>query len=50
LNTKDAELDTQIKSWVIGNLLAFATDKYGQDKLFFKFYIVNRCKQQFAAP
>jgi uncharacterized membrane-anchored protein len=50
LNLKDAELDTQIKSWVIDNLLAFATDKYGQDKLFFKFYIVNRCKQQFAAP
>ena len=50
LNLKDAEFDTQIKSWVIDNLLAFATDKYGQDKLFFKFYIVNRCKQQFAAP
>jgi hypothetical protein len=49
-NAKDVELDTQIKAWVIGNLLAFATDKYGQDKLFFKFYIVNRCKQQFAAP
>ena len=43
----DVQSDTQIKTWVIDNLLAFATDKYGQDKLFFKFYIVNRCKKQF---
>ena len=27
-----------------------ANEKYGQDKLFFKFYINNRCKQQFAVP
>ena len=45
---QDAAFDTQIKSWVIEHLLEFATDKYGQDKLFFKFYIVNRCKKQFA--
>ena len=44
----DVQSDTQIKTWVIDNLLAFATDKYGQDALFFKFYIVNRCKKQFA--
>ena len=44
----DVHNDTQIKTWVIDNLLAFATDKYGQDALFFKFYIVNRCKKQFA--
>ena len=45
---QDAAFDTQIKSWVIEHLLEFATEKYGQDKLFFKFYIVNRCKKQFA--
>ncbi len=45
----DVRNDTQIKTWVIDNLLAFATDKYGQDALFFKFYIVNRCKKQFAS-
>ena len=45
---QDAAFDTQIKSWVIDHLLEFATEKYGQDKLFFKFYIVNRCKKQFA--
>ena len=45
---QDSAFDTQIKSWVIEHLLEFATDKYGQDKLFFKFYIVNRCKKQFA--
>ena len=44
----DAAFDTQVKSWVIEHLLDFATEKYGQDKLFFKFYIVNRCKKQFA--
>ena len=44
----DMQNDTQIKTWVIDHLLDFATEKYGQDKLFFKFYIVNRCKKQFA--
>ncbi|NBW55291.1 MAG: hypothetical protein EBR42_08325 [Betaproteobacteria bacterium] len=44
----DVQHDTQIKTWVTDNLLAFATEKYGQDALFFKFYIVNRCKKQFA--
>ena len=48
LSAQDAAFDTQIKSWVIEHLLDFATEKYGQDKLFFKFYIVNRCKKQFA--
>ena len=47
-SAQDAAFDTQIKSWVIEHLLEFATEKYGQDKLFFKFYIVNRCKKQFA--
>jgi len=47
-SAQDAAFDTQIKSWVIEHLLDFATEKYGQDKLFFKFYIVNRCKKQFA--
>jgi hypothetical protein len=45
---QDLASDTQIKTWVIDHLLDFATEKYGQDKLFFKFYIVNRCKKQFA--
>ena len=45
---QDFASDTQIKTWVIEHLLDFATEKYGQDKLFFKFYIVNRCKKQFA--
>jgi hypothetical protein len=35
---------------VIDRLFVFAQEKYGQDKLFFKFYINNRCKQQFAGP
>ena len=48
LGAQDAAFDTQVKSWVIEYLLDFATEKYGQDKLFFKFYIVNRCKKQFA--
>ena len=48
LSAQDAVSDTQIKTWVIEHLLDFATEKYGQDKLFFKFYIVNRCKKQFA--
>jgi hypothetical protein len=47
-SAQDATSDIQIKTWVIEHLLDFATDKYGQDKLFFKFYIVNRCKKQFA--
>ena len=47
-SAQDLSSDTQIKTWVIDHLLDFATDKYGQDKLFFKFYIVNRCKKQFA--
>ena len=47
-STTDMQNDTQIKTWVIDHLLDFATEKYGQDKLFFKFYIVNRCKKQFA--
>ena len=47
-SAQDLASDTQIKTWVIDHLLDFATDKYGQDKLFFKFYIVNRCKKQFA--
>ncbi len=47
-SAQDATSDTQIKTWVIENLLDFATEKFGQDKLFFKFYIVNRCKKQFA--
>ena len=47
-SAQDLASDTQIKTWVINHLLDFATDKYGQDKLFFKFYIVNRCKKQFA--
>ena len=47
-SAQDLASDTQIKTWVIDHLLDFATEKYGQDKLFFKFYIVNRCKKQFA--
>jgi hypothetical protein len=47
-SAQDLASDTQIKTWVIDHMLDFATDKYGQDKLFFKFYIVNRCKKQFA--
>ena len=47
-SAQDLSSDTQIKTWVIDHLLDFATEKYGQDKLFFKFYIVNRCKKQFA--
>ena len=47
-SAQDLSSDTLIKTWVIDHLLDFATDKYGQDKLFFKFYIVNRCKKQFA--
>ena len=47
-SAQDAASDAQIKTWVIDHLLDFATEKYGQDKLFFKFYIVNRCKKQFA--
>jgi hypothetical protein len=47
-SAQDATSDTQIKTWVIENLFDFATEKFGQDKLFFKFYIVNRCKKQFA--
>ena len=47
-SAQDLSSDTQIKTWVIDHLLDFATDKYGQDKLFFKFYIVNRCKKHFA--
>ena len=47
-STTDVQNDTHIKTWVIDHLLDFATEKYGQDKLFFKFYIVNRCKKQFA--
>jgi hypothetical protein len=47
-SAQDLVSDTQIKTWVIDHLLDFATEKYGQDKLFFKFYIVNRCKKQFA--
>jgi len=46
-SAQDLASDTQIKTWVIDHLLDFATEKYGQDKLFFKFYIVNRCKKQF---
>jgi hypothetical protein len=48
-SAQDLASDTQIKTWVIDHLLDFATEKYGQDKLFFKFYIVNRCKKQFAS-
>ena len=48
-SAQDLSSDTQIKTWVIEHLLDFATEKYGQDKLFFKFYIVNRCKKQFAS-
>jgi hypothetical protein len=47
LTPQEAETDVQVKTWVIQHVLDFATDKYGQDKLFFKFYIVNRCKKQF---
>jgi len=44
------ELSPQVHMWVIDRLFVFAQEKYGQDKLFFKFYINNRCKQQFAVP
>lgn len=43
-------LERQVQAWVIEQLWTFANEKYGQDKLFFKFYINNRCKQQFAVP
>lgn len=45
-----AASDRQVQAWVIEQLWSFANEKYGQDKLFFKFYINNRCKQQFAVP
>ncbi len=48
LSDPEREMDSQVKTWVIDHVLDFATEKFGQDKLFFKFYIVNRCKKQFA--
>ena len=46
---QEAALDMEVKHWVIDQLFVFAKDKYGQDKLFFKFYINNRCKERFAS-
>ena len=46
---QEVALDLEVKHWVIDQLFVFAKDKYGQDKLFFKFYINNRCKERFAA-
>jgi hypothetical protein len=43
-------INRQVQTWVIEQLWTFAKDKYGQDKLFFKFYINNRCKERFANP
>ena len=47
---QEVALDLEVKHWVIDQLFVFAKDKYGQDKLFFKFYINNRCKERFANP
>ena len=47
---QEAALDLEVKHWVIDQLFVFAKDKYGQDKLFFKFYINNRCKERFVNP
>jgi len=47
---QEISLDLEVKHWVIDELFVFAKDKYGQDKLFFKFYINNRCKERFAHP
>ena len=46
---QEAALDLEVKHWVIDQLFVFAKDKYGQDKLFFKFYINNRCKERYAS-
>ena len=49
-NTASDAINRQVQTWVIEQLWAFAKDKTGQDKLFFKFYILNRCKEKFAVP
>jgi hypothetical protein len=49
-NMEADAINRQVQTWVIEQLWAFAKDKTGQDKLFFKFYILNRCKEKFAVP
>jgi hypothetical protein len=49
-NMEADAINRQVQTWVIEQLWTFAKDKYGQDKLFFKFYINNRCKERFANP
>lgn len=49
-NSESDAINRQVQTWVIEQLWAFAKDKTGQDKLFFKFYILNRCKEKFAVP
>ena len=48
-NMEADAINRQVQTWVIEQLWAFAKDKTGQDKLFFKFYINNRCKERFAS-
>ena len=48
-NMEADAVNRQVQTWVIEQLWAFAKDKTGQDKLFFKFYINNRCKERFAS-
>ena len=49
-NMEADAINRQVQTWVIEQLWAFAKDKTGQDKLFFKFYINNRCKERFVNP
>ena len=50
-DTPEAQsIDREVQSWMIQQLLPLAQERAGQDKLYFKFFLNNRCKQQFGLP
>jgi len=50
-DTPEAQsIDREVQGWMIQQLLPLAQERAGQDKLYFKFFLNNRCKQQFGLP